>query len=1105
MREPLRPYRGANRVNYLCILAHEMMGVKSLRDLPQLLSGFESILQALHPEVAQAVRTLRVCGFSPTTHRELRLVVDAYLNHHRHREAQDEDDRDGFGQRFEIDKDFTIRARWSTVTPEDVTEAVVFLAGVPPVRQRKQLEVHDTYLVASIRRNNESYRGDVEAMDFDPPAIPDYDIGRTGVPPGRVSWGELIAAANRFDAIDEASGQQATGERRWFHRLYDANGEPTADLLTTHAKGLVATDGLDLEGIKHLIGLPGAGKTTILYLLAACLSEKGSRVCFLFPSIEVSTAFIETLERYNIPAGLLSGQGDSARTKHVLNFSTAVARENNGFGVTRSSARFFATNCALAGFAGDEDEAFPHGNPPCTELTQRPVASGKPQPRRCALAGCCARQESERTLISATIWAGHTLSMDRGVSPLFASFDVKHFEFIARTFDLIVVDECDGAQSDLDARGTPIMNLFGDENALWATLISDLHQPIARGHNAFVAGKDMPSLVEMTGRFGQATNRLSASIQHLSVEMRKEYQSKLLTSLALIADMFPYGGDLGDDEELGAHARMRHGVERLWDAAVKPIAFRPSIKDDEEETTDLARELPEIALLTGLSIDAITEIHRALLSAIEIWDRDGEMKAVSQISLQLRSIPGLVSPLDDVTFSEYCSLLVTVSMVVLQHFGLAPHLRLLNSMDMISDNVFESRPSRDQLAILPESLTGKLSGIRFIESEEGNINITHIGIQGTPRRLFQRMHQLGKEAGAGAAILLTSATSLLESSPRFHINVGPHYVLRRPNAGDGWKNSRYEFLPLGDPQQPGKMLRFSGARLSHRERIIKAMVDRLLDGGGLSRAAAALAENDVVDGVGRKIGFVVNSYEQCEILFSHIQANHTDWRGRVRYLRRAGPEGHHAHAVTASEVESMATDTGWDILIFPMNAIGRGVNIVYRFGKRLDKAMIGSLYFLTRPHPRQDDLGLIQGLIGRRSESFDTERFAAPEEAFAAMRAERVEAVKEAKAMLRMPLVASRLGKYAEPFVADQMIIILQTIGRAMRGDCPAFVYFVDAAWAPCSAIGGTDTPSTSMLVMMQDILKRCLTHPDPVMRECYDNLYTPFAHPLSTIANLQN
>lgn len=65
-----------------------------------------------------------------------------------------------------------------------------------------------------------------------------------------------------------------------------------------------------------------------------------------------------------------------------------------------------------------------------------------------------------------------------------------------------------------------------------------------------------------------------------------------------------------------------------------------------------------------------------------------------------------------------------------------------------------------------------------------------------------------------------------------------------------------------------------------------------------------------------------------------------------------------------------------------------------------------------------------------------------------------------------------------------------------MRGDCPAFVYFVDAAWAPGSAQGMRDTPKTSMLVMMQEILKQCLDHPDPVRRECYANLYTSFAEP---------
>ena len=390
-----------------------------------------------------------------------------------------------------------------------------------------------------------------------------------------------------------------------------------------------------------------------------------------------------------------------------------------------------------------------------------------------------------------------------------------------------------------------------------------------------------------------------------------------------------------------------------------------------------------------------------------------------------------------------------------------------------------------------------------MESDEGNINISHIGIQGTPRRLFQRMFELGRENGEGAAFLMTSATSLLELSPRFHINEGPHYVLRRPNAGHGWKDSRYEFAPLMDPHQPTRVLRFSGARLSQRERILKAMADRLLEGGVLSRAATALRENDVVDGVGRKLGFVVNSYEQSETLYAHIQSSHPEWRGKVRYLRRSGPEGHHAHAVTAADVESLGYDNAWDILIFPMNAIGRGVNIVYRSGTRVDKAMIGSLFFLTRPHPRQDDLGLIQGLIGRRSEMFDRAQFTTPEDALQALKIARKEAVDEAKAMLRMPLVASRLGKYAEAFVSDQMIIILQTIGRAMRGDCPAFVYFVDAAWAPCSAAGTPDTEKTSMLVMMQEILDQCLRHSDPIKRECYENLYTSFAIPLANVANL--
>ena len=81
----MRPFTGANSLNYLCILAKGLLGADHLRDIPTFLSGYNSVLNTLAPAVAQAIRTMRLCGFAPTTTREMRLLVDAYLRHHRAR------------------------------------------------------------------------------------------------------------------------------------------------------------------------------------------------------------------------------------------------------------------------------------------------------------------------------------------------------------------------------------------------------------------------------------------------------------------------------------------------------------------------------------------------------------------------------------------------------------------------------------------------------------------------------------------------------------------------------------------------------------------------------------------------------------------------------------------------------------------------------------------------------------------------------------------------------------------------------------------------------------------------------------------------------------
>ncbi len=1111
MREQLRPYRGPDVLNYLCIVAADFLRRNDLREIPALCSGFESIYKVLPAEAAQALRNLRLANCAPGTMRELRLMVDNYRVHHtrletRRQRGEDVAAEGALAARFIVNEDLTFRKTWTNIVPTDIAEAVIGLSTDLALRVSNPPPLQDPSQSADIKSENGRYDGVVEPLDFVPPVPPSYDIARVGRAPGFIAWTDLVAQADKFDRLDVENGRQAVSERSWFRRLHDAAGAPTAILLQAAPHGLAPASGIDLSDLKHLIGLPGAGKTTILYLLAGLLSDRDHRVCFLFPSIEVATGFIEKLAQYGIDAGLLSGQGDTARNKHVLNFAAALSIENRGFGVTRASAPFFATNCALAGYASDEDEAFPHANPPCDNLQQRAQANRRPVPHLCALASVCGRQHADRALISAKIWVGHVLSMDRAVSRLYTDVRLRHFEYIARAFDLVVIDECDGAQSTLDIRGTPLMKLSGDSESVWDTLIHDLHGKAARGRNAFVAGVTVPHLLEMTGRFGRATERLTARIMHFDKKFRDRNANLLLTALSLIADIYPFDGD--DEEEEQRHRNARMALERIWDAAAKVVAFRHSIRDDDDDNEDeagLDREITQAAALFQTPEEQTRDLYERLLHALEVWDRDGNETAIREIASVLRTVPGLVSPHSEDAFVGYTALLTTVSLLVLQHFGLAPHLRLMNSEGLVSDGVFDSRPSKDQLAILAESLAGRLSGVRYTVSDEGNVDIAQVAFVGTPRLLPRRMIELGRQAGGNPAVLLTSATSLLEKSPSFHINVGPDYVLQRPNAGTGWAESRYRFAPVADPLDAEKFLKFSGSRLADRERVLKSMADQLLRGSPLSEVESALRSNDVVDGVGRKAGFIVNSYEQCELLYAHIHANFAAWRGRVRYLVRASHgTGLGENALTASEVESLGTDRDWDLLIFPMSAIGRGVNIVFQFGPRTNKAMLGSLFFLTRPHPRGDSLQLIQGLVGHASEMFDQRRFETLPQALAELKNARASTSTMIEYLLRLPLAVQALGKYAEPFVADQMIIILQTIGRAMRGDCPAFVYFVDAAWAPRSAYGQDDTAKSSMLIMMQNVLAHCLNHPDPAKRECYQNLYQSFYMPLSNIENLR-
>ena len=316
--------------------------------------------------------------------------------------------------------------------------------------------------------------------------------------------------------------------------------------------------------------------------------------------------------------------------------------------------------------------------------------------------------------------------------------------------------------------------------------------------------------------------------------------------------------------------------------------------------------------------------------------------------------------------------------------------------------------------------------------------------------------------------------------------------------------SKYYFKWIPDRDRGEEPLRYSGAG-DLRDRNLLKMIDALVSRGKKSEVSKAIRNFDVRDGIPRKAAFVVNGYQQVRDIVNYIKTYHPEIGQRTKGVVRSLQPGDRAtDFLTPAQCEAIGDDETCDLLIFPMLAIGRGVNIVFTKGARKLDAAIGSIYFLTRPHPTTDDMQLLSSLAGQKTQEFDRRKFDENDD-LAAIDRSWQQAKKElwryAYRLLREPVVASRLGsELFKPFTANQMVAILQTIGRGMRNGCPVAVYFVDAAWAIRSTKDEADSGRDSMLVQMRIILEECVNNPDPVIRAVYRELYDAFLDPLRRI-----
>ncbi|MGO0792307.1 hypothetical protein ACTOWA_20790 [Herbaspirillum seropedicae] len=1113
---------GLQRLDLLCAFMHHELGVNSLIHAPALLMGYQSVARsALLKGKRTALANLRRCCHGLGTLAALRAAASRYndiaLSSSRYTVC-----------RFEINEKTLDFSPTFHLISEKLQAALEELHKPPQPRPHEfQLADTERPIHISIQHEGEAKRYAIDHLPLDLPKPTLHKSKKSRTTALQIRWTDLLMEAEQMDAIDMALKVSRPGN--WVQRL-------RATSLKSPGKNgeLLDESTITLEGLKHLIGLPGAGKTTLLVCLLRYLGLRGIKTAVFFPSIEVCRQYLEDLRRYDVRPGLLIGQGRDTKQKHALKLAESLATDDplRGFGLTAPSADLFEGVCALPRLTTAPSDAFSVEDHFCRNIKQSSdkglggQKDRKFEDKLCPVWSLCSRNKAARELPNAAIWLGHIRSADTQVPLHSTPYNERYFDLIAREFDVVIFDEADNAQQSLDMSGISQLKLSGYKSSFHEQVQQETLQNIAVGSNGRLRNESFVQFSLECAEFEKLNIHLISAIHRLDEGHRNSLSGLLLTPLRLIGDwLTPKRKNPSSD---AAHtqdtkARAKAALAFVWEyAAIRAFQSRREVLDRSTKSMDQWRRSAE-ALQQPL--EKLAEDATALQSYLAIWlnaatnrDRTEHEEAIEQLLVPYLRItdPGSIKML--------VRLLITVTFTVLSYRRMVARLHELEKDSVIRAVRVDERCSEDLLIGCPDNLLGSLSGVRFFTEVRANaahdrdhdVQLQYIVFSGAPRAFMYHLHEwVTRPDGSlgGPAVLLTSATSYMPDSPAFHVDVEPSYLLHRParTSASVKQKSIYAFRPIIDRDSvDGEPLRYSGVR-SERARLnnLQKMAAFLLEGGSSSKVAEDCRDFDIKEGIGRKAAFVVNSYAHCLAIKQFIDQRFASWRDRTIAVVDQIPPGALGGYVTPSMVEALGDNPNWDLLIFPMGALGRGTNVVYSGGPRQRDATIGTLYFLTRPHPSPDDLGFLVSLGARATMDFDQRDlglFDRLDEFTQELRYARGRLYKLVGHLLRHPLYARSLGPdLFTPFTANVAVPLLQTIGRGMRNGCPVQCFFVDRAWAEKSSIGEQDDESSSMLVQLRKIIERGVQSKDKRVALLFEELYGPFLEPLLEVKGLNS
>ena len=828
-------------------------------------------------------------------------------------------------------------------------------------------------------------------------------------------WIDLEALLETARELDDLEAQLKIPTRgNWYDRLCSFQWSQFNENHTLEAQRQIK-----LEGLFHLAGALGVGKSSLIWVLTYHLARwEGRHVTVMVNTVVEALRLAAWLRQLGVAATPALGR---QRDKHEIKYGLANARtlNNNLFfqpnATSDPTLAWMPAPCALSGAHGG---SIPTGKEPCYRLYNE----AQDQRFACPLIPVCPVHQLARDLVDSEVWVVNPMSFLYSLISGFGKRRIPLYEAVYHRSDVLIIDEADRVQVQWDRAFAPTRLLAGSDDAL----LDGLHRLISNASVGVVGRRRAARAAfnRLTRIDSQAHILSNHLFRLLSTTPRivKWIKRRQLTNVGLFSQLATAFSKMSPADPAAQKALKKALMEEFRQYWANPLRQQEQgdfhvwvnrLLGTDIREQNLQRELRQWAtkrLGWGKTLDSR---KRLLLRKLDFClTLAALLKRTSDIFYQLNWIDDEVNAKESLKSSDFEPADALVNLIPDPPLGVVLGARLIHHV--------------------PERSLGMLNAMRY---------------RGIGRWLLLNFVSLYKlQTGwHGPHMLLTSATSWLPGSAQFHLAVSPHALLL-PNDEASSPNIDIKFRPVR--LENSKWIHVSGAG-KRRELRLRQLVRKLATGG---KSSDLQEELDYWRDSGKKrsILLVVNSYEQAKWMLEELERL-PEWQGRVRRLIPDDAEFEDEFTMHAREVEQFYEHEA-DILIAPLMAIQRGFNIL----DEEDAALLGTAYFLVRPFPPPDDispqvLGMNAWLLDQLQPNTRILREEYSSFGIQAIQKLRLEAYKRWNQRMTAGQrgVAGMDAMVYDEFLRDQFVTIWQTIGRLLRGGRDARVYFADGAFAP--------------------------------------------------------